>query len=248
MITPFKVTVNPNVEVCEGERVQLSAEGGVSYEWSPANGLDNPYVAAPYASPDNSTVYMVKAHDGICFYDSATITVIVHTLPTIDAGEDQLILAGETVALGANGTGTYSWTPADNLSCADCPNPNATPEQTTTYVVTVTNDFGCARYDSVIVRVGCEDDIAFVPNAFSPNGDGLNERFLIRSTGLRKLDYLRIYDRWGNLMYESTDVHEGWDGLYRNKPVMPGTYVYYMQATCSNGQQIMKQGNLTLIR
>jgi gliding motility-associated-like protein len=182
------------------------------------------------------------------FQDSATVTVTVHDLPNVDAGEDQMVLAGETVTIGNVGTGNYSWTPTTGLSCTDCSLTDATPLATTTYTITVTNDYGCMRYDSVVIMVGCHDDVVFVPNAFSPNNDGQNDIFLVRSHGLRELDYLRVFDRWGNMIFESKNAADGWDGTYKGKPLTPGTYVYYMQATCSNGQSILKQGNITLIR
>jgi gliding motility-associated-like protein len=248
VIQPFTMIVGPGAEVCEGQSIQLSAEGAVSYQWEPASSLDNPYVSQPYASPSSNTTYTVIGSDNICFQDVAYIEVIVHPLPIAYAGEDQIILSGETVILGASGTGTYSWSPPDGLSCSDCTSPEATPLETTTYVLTVTNEFGCRIEDSVKIRVGCQDDVVFVPNAFSPNGDGFNDVFYVRSNGLRFMDYMRIYDRWGTVVFETTDKNTGWDGTYNNKDVLPGVYVYYLRATCSNGQAIMKQGNITLIR
>lgn len=249
VIEPFAVIVSPNTEVCYGEQVQLSADGGVSYEWSPSTALDNPYVATPYASPTQSTTYTVVASDGVCFQDIATVEVTVNPLPQAYAGEDVIILAGETVVLTGTGSGnTYSWTPAEGLSCSDCANPEANPNQTTTYVFTISNDDGCRQSDTIVIMVGCKDDIVFIPNAFSPNGDAVNDVFYVRSKGLQSIDFLRVFDRWGNLIFESKDVNVGWDGTYKGKMLAPGTYVYYLQATCSNGQAIMTQGNVALIR
>jgi gliding motility-associated-like protein len=241
--------VGQGAQVCSGSQVQLTAEGALIYQWSPVNGLDNPFSPNPMASPTGTTVYTVTGSDGICFQDVQQVTVIVNELPTAEAGENVIIVAGEMVTLNGQGSGnTYTWSPSNGLSCADCPNPQATPLQTTTYVLTVINEFGCQQSDSVIIRVGCNDDVVFIPNAFSPNEDGLNELFYVRSNGIREVEYIRVFDRWGKLLFETNSLANGWDGKFNGKPVNPGVYVYTLKATCSNGQPILMQGNVTVVK
>jgi gliding motility-associated-like protein len=249
VIQPFTMDVGQGAQVCSGSQVQLTAEGALIYQWSPVNGLDNPFSPNPMASPTGTTVYTVTGSDGICFQDVQQVTVIVNELPTAEAGENVIIVAGEMVTLNGQGSGnTYTWSPSNGLSCADCPNPQATPLQTTTYVLTVINEFGCQQSDSVIIRVGCNDDVVFIPNAFSPNEDGLNELFYVRSNGIREVEYIRVFDRWGKLLFETNSLANGWDGKFNGKPVNPGVYVYTLKATCSNGQPILMQGNVTVVK
>jgi gliding motility-associated-like protein len=249
VIQPFTMEVGQGTEVCFGSNIQLSANGAVTYKWLPANSLDNPFVPNPIASPTATTTYTVIGTDGVCFQDVQQVVVVVHDLPTAYAGENVIIVSGETVTLNGSGNGTtFNWSPSSGLSCSDCPSPEATPLETTTYVLTVTNEFGCQRKDSVVIRVGCNDDVVFIPNAFSPNEDGQNDIFYIRSKGLRNVEYLRIYDRWGKMMFETNSISQGWDGTNNGKPVNPGVYVYYLKAICSNGQPILMQGNITLVK
>ncbi len=249
VIQPFTMDVGNGAEVCRGSQVQLSASGAVTYKWLPSNTVDNAFIPNPLASPTVTTTYTVIGTDGVCFQDVQQVVVIVHDVPTVDAGENVIIVSGETVPLNGQGNGsTFSWTPPAGLSCTDCPNPQATPQQTTTYTLTVTNEFGCQRRDSIVIRVGCNDDVVFIPNAFSPNEDGQNDLFFVRSKGLRNVEYLRIYDRWGKVMFESNSLNNGWDGTNNGKPVTPGVYVYHLKAICSNGQPILMQGNITLVK
>lgn len=249
VIQPFTMLVGQGAEVCRGSQVQLSASGAVTYKWIPANSLDNPLIPNPLASPSISTTYTVIGTDGVCFQDVKQVVVLVHDLPTAEAGDNLMIVSGETVSLNGQGTGSsFNWSPPNGLSCTDCPTPEASPAQTTTYMLTVTNEYGCQRRDSVVIRVGCDNDVVFIPNAFSPNEDGQNDVFYVRSKGLRNVDYLRIYDRWGKLMFESNSLSQGWDGTNNGKPVMPGVYIYHLKATCSNGQMIMMQGNVTVVK
>lgn len=249
VIQPFTMEVGQGVEVCQGSSIQLSASGAVTYKWIPGNHLDNPYIPNPIATPTVTTTYTVIGTDGVCFQDMQQVVVTVNPLPNAYAGENVMIIAGETVTLNGTGTGSqFNWSPPAGLSCTDCPSPEATPTQTTTYILTVTNEYGCQRRDSVVVRVGCSDDVVFIPNAFSPNEDGQNDVFYVRSKGLRQVEYLRIHDRWGKLLFETNSLSNGWDGTYNGKPVNPGVYVYYLRAVCSNGQTILMQGNITLVK
>lgn len=246
---PVVAAVGPGAEICYGEVVHLSASGGIQYLWTPATGLDNPHAANPVASPPYSIDYKVVISDGICSKDSAVVSVIVNPLAYCDAGHDKNTSIGSVVTLNANaGLGTYSWSPADGLSCTDCLNPAVTATHDTVYVLTVTTPSGCRTEDSVRIRVACVDDVIYVPNAFTPNDDNRNETFRIRSYGLKSINYLRIFNRWGQLIFESNDLDTGWDGKFKGVNAPPGVYVYYLEAVCSSGELIKKQGNVTLIR
>ncbi len=249
VIYPLTATANAEVDVCEGLQTQLSASGGAFYQWSPSIGLDNPNIPNPSCYVGQTTSFMVIVSDGICFPDTAYTMVVVHQLPQVNAGDDQVVLAGDNVPLNGWGTGvSYNWAPPQDIDCAYCLNTTAHPMITTTYTLWITNDFGCQASDDVVIKVGCTDDVVYVPNAFSPNDDGNNDQLFVRSRGLKVLNYFRVYDRWGSLVFESHDMSSGWDGKVRDKISMPGVYVWYMEGSCANGQKVELQGNVTLVR
>jgi gliding motility-associated-like protein len=99
-----------------------------------------------------------------------------------------------------------------------------------------------------MVFVICSDQVIYIPNAFTPDGDEVNPVFKTYGTGIQELIFLRIYNRWGELVFETADLSKGWDGTHRGKLQEPGVYVYYLEAICTTGQTISKQGNVSLIR
>jgi gliding motility-associated-like protein len=156
--------------------------------------------------------------------------------------------ANNPVLISASGTGTYSWSPAEYVDCATCASTYATVNQTTTFVVTNYNEAGCRSEDTLVVHVGCNKDLVFIPNAFSPNGDGKNERFYVRTKGLTHLNYFKIYSRTGQCVFETNSALDGWDGTYLGMKLPPGVFSYYVEITCSENQVISFAGNITLIR
>jgi gliding motility-associated-like protein len=249
------ITISQNQEICEGESVQLLATGGSAYTWYPAATLNNATIANPTATPTDTTKYYVIIKQGTCFADTLSTTVIVHPLPTIDAGDLLRITAGSSVVINTTGTNisTYAWSPTTTLSCTDCPNPTASPDVSTTYTVRVASEYGCLGEDTVRVIVTCEGNQIWLPNTFTPNADGQNDRFYPHGKGIRAVKSFRIYNRWGEVMYERTnfptenDIY-GWDGTYKNQPLKPDVYVYYLSAECTSGEQIEVKGDITLIK
>jgi gliding motility-associated-like protein len=166
---------------------------------------------------------------------------------SVYAGEDVTISYGAEITLAASsGLPFYSWAPGDNLSCANCPSPVAGPLETTTYIVTATDSNGCLSVDSVTIIVDAEGR-AFVPNCFSPNGDGFNDYFRISNEGLMEFS-LKIYNRWGRLLFETENPEALWDGTGKSgKPATPGTYFYILKAQ-SPLNNFSETGAITLIR
>ncbi len=244
--------------VCEGVPVELSASGGTDYLWFPTNLFTDPTLQFQEISLYTSyTIGVEVSVPGGCPADTAYVIVSVQAIPLIDAGPDVVIATGESTQLNATGTGvTYSWTPTDGLSDANISNPDASPTITTTYYVTTTDALGCVATDSVIVKVG---GFAVIPNAFTPNGDGINDYFTIYAQGVDNWQ-LMIFNRWGQMVYQTTDLSElsnpakGWDGTYNGQPQGMGSFVYYVEMeimdTDNPGQTIQKtmKGNITLIR
>jgi gliding motility-associated-like protein len=248
-------TVGDGGQICDDSTFQLMASGAHRYEWKPVETLDNSEIANPVASPHVTTIYTVTAWEGSCPPDSHKVEVIVWPKPVINAGSDETIIGGGSVMLNATGSNTqqYIWSPAGSLSCEFCSNPTATPPATTEYVVTAISGRGCKASDSVIVNVICDQSQVFVPNLFSPNGDGQNDLFYPRGVGLKLVKSFRIYNRWGELLYEQrgiglNDENKGWNGTYKGAELAPDVFVYAIEGECESGEEISWKGDITLIR
>ncbi len=244
-----------DTEVCRNVYVQLNDTGATKYSWTPAYSLDNPNIANPIAIPDITTTYTVVAQLGSCIPDTNYVTVIVHQPPTVNAGPDQRVGVGTPVQLQASGTfvSSYSWEPAANLSCGSCSNPIAHIHTTTMFTVFVTSAFGCHASDSVKVTMFCDKDQIFLPNSFTPNNDGKNDVFYPRGAGLSKIKTFRIFNRWGELLFEKlnfdpNDAASGWDGSYLGEKPRPDVYVYLVDAVCESGEPLFVKGDVTIIR
>ena len=251
VVFPFVAKINAGDTICAGSTVQLNATGGAEYSWSPSSSLNSATISDPLASPTISTVYTVIVSDGICFNDTETVNIHVYPNPKFYAGADQTIMAGQQVLLGQQTPtfeGTFTWTPTYDLSCDHCQNPTARPDSTTTYIVSLLNEYGCITSDTVKLTVICPDDVLYIPNAFTPNNDGVDDVFYLRSKGLRQLNYFRVFDRWGQLLFETNNEDVGWDGTFKGVKLPPAVYVYELNAVCSTGATVEKKGNVTLIR
>lgn len=249
------VAVSDGGEVCEGGFVELTASGGDSYTWYPAAGLSCDNCANPTASPRESTTYHVSIRQGRCFADTLSADVIIHPIPTIDAGPDLSMLLGNNATIKTSGTNiaTYKWSPAEGLSCITCANPVASPARDMVYVVEVASDFGCTAQDEVAIKVMCDGSQIWMPNTFTPNADGQNDRFYPHAKGILTVARFRIYDRWGELIFDRSnmpvnDKNAGWDGTYKNQPLKPDVYVWVLDATCTNGERTQTKGDISLVR
>ncbi len=245
-------TISPNQKLCRGSSVQLQATGGSSYTWTPSTGLSSDTISNPLAGPTATTKYIVTIANGPCATtDSVTVTVM--PAPTGNAGNDTTILSGGTASIFVKPTvagQTYIWIPSAGVSCDTCSSTTASPTTTTIYYVIVTDTADkCSRRDSIIVDVKEHCGSVFVTNAFSPTGNGVNDVFYVRCTAacVETMDFA-IFDRWGNRVFHANDPNKGWDGRYMDQPMNTGTYVYYLNLTDINHNNITKKGNITLIR
>lgn len=244
-----------DTEVCRLVPVQLYDTGGNKYQWIPSAGLSNANIWNPIATPDTTTNYMVIVQLGGCIPDTNFVKVIIHQLPTVTAGADQTLIAGSVAQLEATGTliQRYLWTPGYTLDCDTCAKTLAHMLNTTVYTITVTSDFGCKAYDTVRINIFCNTSQIFIPNSFTPNGDGQNDVFYPRGSGVDKIIAFRIYNRWGELLFERTnfevnDVTKAWDGSYNGNSPKPDVYVYMLEATCDTGEPLFLKGDVTIIR
>jgi len=181
-----------------------------------------------------------------------TLTLTVASLPTVFISNDTTIGAGESKPLFSSGGITYNWTPSNGLNCSNCQNPVATPFETTTYCVTVTDTNGCKKNACVRINVeDCPSNVFFiVPNAFSPNADGVNDEFCLSGWEDCILSFeIDIYNRWGEKVFTSTQPNFCWDGKYKGSIMNPAVYVYEITATIKHKQkEIIRKGNISLIK
>lgn len=176
----------------------------------------------------------------------SSIQINVTPTPTVSTIPDTTINIGESVVLTTTGSaGDYIWTPSTWLDCDDCVSPVTTPEDTIVYMVTV-DDNGCTASDIVVVNVIYEP-VVFVPNIFSPNGDNHNDVLYVRGKGIERMLF-KVYDRWGEKVFESTEQNFGWDGTFRGKPMNPAVFVYYVDVEFTDGTSTLLKGDVTLIR
>ena len=174
--------------------------------------------------------------------------------PSVEAGDDQTVDKGTEVQLWAASPNpvNYYWTAtADSFSCTNCRRPFIVVNQNQTVYATARNEFGCEASDSVVLKVvSCDPNSVFVPNTFTPNNDDLNDVLYVRGIGLKSLEYFRVFDRWGQMVFETKNLSEGWDGLLpgTDRVCDLGVYVYMMKGVCSSGQEMEKSGNVTLVR
>jgi gliding motility-associated-like protein len=256
---PFKITVNSSDSICIGSGMQLQASGAARYEWSPASGLSATNIANPFAIPTISTTYRVIGLDGVnCFSDTAFVRVGVGPIPTLDLGNGGLVVAGTRVTINARITGgpirDYIWTPSTNLlSCANCPNPVVTVDNDIDYRLTIRNFYGCTATDTISFRIVCQQDQVFIPNAFSPDGDGINDVLYVMGKGVARVKSFRIFNRFGQVVFDRAnfdinDPSAGWDGKINGVPASPDVYVYTAEVLCTGGATYRYKGNVTLFR
>ncbi len=258
VIQPFNISVSNHDSLCLGQSVKLSVSGTDKYEWTPIAGIDNPASNNPSVKPDTTTKYMVVGIDNKnCFRDTAYINVTVFPVPTFNIVPDNISIAsGSNVTLTTTNSAdinSWQWTPTTALSCVACREPIASPNLDITYTAVVTNSGGCTAQDKVSISITCGEGNLYMPNTFSPNNDGMNDVFYPRGKGIAGIKLLRIFNRWGALVFErsnfaANDVSAGWVGTYRNQSLTPDVFVYMIEVICGNGQMFNYKGNVTLVR
>ena len=243
--------VNNSTSVCINDTIQLTASGGDTYLWTPALSLSDPNISNPIASPLVSTNYSVTITESTC-NESTTLTVPVTVvpLPTIDATRSNDIdCTYDFSDLNAAGGATYIWSPAATLDNPSVRNPRARPTVTTQYFVKGTDVNGCSNYDSVIVKADFTGKGLFLlPNAFTPNNDGLNDCFGISLWGVLEEVEFNIYNRWGELIFHTTDATKCWDGKWKGREQNSGVFVYWVRAKSKCEATIFRKGTVLLIR
>ncbi|MES2648724.1 MAG: gliding motility-associated C-terminal domain-containing protein [Bacteroidota bacterium] len=240
-------TSSQGLFVCEGASTRLVAGGGIRYQWEPVTGLSSDTVASPLASPLENTLYTVKVTNQYGCSDETSIKINVWKKPQADAGSDQKTIIGLPVTLNGAAEGSevsWYWTPAMGGNQSRLLNPIINPPQSTTYTLHVISSHGCGSHtDNVLVKVY---DKVVIPNAFSPNGDGINDTWYIDPLEFFKESTTEVYDRFGQLAYRSKGSAIFWDGSSNGRPLPIGTYYYIVNLGIQNQPKLT--GSVTLIR
>jgi gliding motility-associated-like protein len=233
--------------ICVGDSVQLQVSSGSNFTWTPSTGLSCTTCANPTATPATTTTYSVTV-SGNCGSGNSNITITVTQPPVLTHSGNTSICTGASAQLSASGGINYTWSPAAGLSCTNCATPTASPTATTTYSLIVSNGPGinCMDADTLTVFVTGECPDIFVPTGFSPNGDNNNDMFFILGD-MKDLNFT-VYNRWGQVVFETKDKTIGWDGTFNGKPVQSGVYAYKLNAVDSEGNEVSKNGNITIVR
>lgn len=242
----FKPVTSPDRFICPNDSVEIWASGAEKYSWSPSSTVLHPDSSNTLVFPDVSTNYVVTLTSTIGCTKQASVSVGIYPLPYVDAGNDQYIVYGGSTTLHgvSNPSDTSYWTTTDSLSCYACPNPEVRPEQTTIYYYTTIDENGCLHTDEVVVYV---DGSLYVPNAFTPNGDGVNDIFHVQGRDIVEYELL-IFNRWGELFFESNNLDTSWDGTYKGKVVQIDVYVWKIRYKDSWGREEMKRGHVSVVR
>lgn len=250
IVSKPKFEVTGDTTICTGTSLQLTATGGTVYQWSPASDLSNSATSAPLASPISSTIYEVYIRENSCNYDTTLqVQIAVSPTPLVTAtSSNNINCSVRTTQLTATGASSYNWRPAPGLNNANIPNPVGAIDSSTLFTVRGTNEYGCYAEDTVLVRVTTDGDPLFlVPNAFTPNNDGVNDCLSIRKWGLVDLQEFSIYNRSGEKIFSTTNQNDCWNGTHKGIQQPSGTFVYVIRAKTFCGN-IFRKGTVTLIR
>lgn len=231
----------------------------ITWKWtlSNINSLSTQNISLNFQNSGNYTLYL-QATNLIGCTDSASKNLYVPPIPDITIANNPVIPVSTGITLPVTygpEVVSYIWTPAKNLSCIDCPTPYANPKFTTTYTIKVADEYGCTNTKDITVTVVCNGLNYFVPNTFSPNGDGVNDIFAPRGVGLARVNSMRIFNRWGEMVYERMNFLAndrtptgGWDGTYKGKPASADVYIYIIEFVCENAAIVPVKGNVALVR
>lgn len=254
-VAPYpKANAGNDTTICFSASAQLHANiTGSSFSWSPSSTLTNSNSLNPFATPANTTSYILTVTDTLGCPKPWNDTVVVNVLPKVRAfaGKDTAVVVGQPLQLTASGGTTYSWSPGTALNNPNIFNPVAIYDgsfDSIKYFVTVQNDKGCTDVAQLNVKIFKTDPRIFVPTAFTPNGDGKNDLFRPIPVGISKFDYFRVYNRWGQLVFSTTIAGEGWNGKVAGQVQGSGVYVWIVQGTDFTGKTVFAKGTMTLIR
>lgn len=243
------------IELCINMDTTINLLVDADFTWTPSTNLSCADCPDPTIDALVNTTYYVNAINSFgCIYDD-TLELIVHVTPPLTVSEGEIVTVGTSVVMNAfsNSTTSFNWSPSENLTCNNCATNTFIADETTEFIVSIEDDFGCNNSDTIIIEVFdlCNGSSIFFPNIFTPNNDKLNDEFkpTIIQNLTTDINYFRIFDRWGNLVFETNNVSEAWNGNNtKGNYLNNGVYVYALDIICPDGSNQLIQGNVTLVR
>jgi gliding motility-associated-like protein len=257
IVTPIPYPIsNAGIDpkICYNSSVQLNASiVGSSFTWSPTSYLNNASILNPISSPPRTTQYILSAYDNLgCPKPGRdTVTVFVNPRVRAYAGRDTIVVVNQPLQFNGSGGVNYVWSPSTGLNSTLIFNPigiYSASVDSVKYKLVVTDSIGCADSAYVTVRIFKTAPSVFVPTAFTPNNDGLNDIIYPVSVGIKRINYFSIFNRWGQLVFKTTADRHGWDGNINSKAQGSGVYVWMVSAVDYLDRAIFLKGTVTLIR
>lgn len=249
----FITVINPiitawnDTTICPGQTAPLFASGVSSYSWTPTATFIDVSGSVVTVKPDATTTYIVTGTDQFGCQAKASVKVMVYPKPVVKANPDVFGYYDEDAQIGVTTDypGTYSWSPAEFLSCTDCLDPLANPNRDYKYTITYIDTNGCIATDFMKVIY---EPLLYIPNAFTPDGNGTNDVFRVYGFNIDNIT-LDIYNRWGELIHTIKGFDEYWDGTYKGLPCPIGTYVWKIEYTDIVKDIILsKTGHVNVLR
>lgn len=236
--------------ICKGDFASLSASGGEFYKWSPENDLNYADLYNPLANPDKNTEFTVEVIDNNQCTNYKSTIVNVQQIPEITISNDTSIVIGEVVKLFSQSqeNATYTWEPNIGLSCNKCQNPSSRPLEDIEYTLTVNDSINCFSVTEKISIEILKKYTIDVPTVFTPNGDGINDIITPKGWGIHMIADFKVFNKWGEVVFQSNEKNNGWNGYYKGKLQENDTYVYYVEAITFDGKKISKKGNFVLMK
>ena len=249
MLSPLIANAGIDGIICRYDSIQVG-EGlvnGQQYSWQPSAGLSSTVSPNPVCSPSVTTTYTLSVKGSGCPSVLDQVTIIVHQLPIINAGKDTSITIGSSTQLMVSGGLQYIWSPSYGLNNAGIYNPVASPDSTITYIVKGTDIYGCINRDTVRVKV--IKPSYWAPNTFTPDGNGNNDVFYIRGEGIKNFEF-RVFNSWGEEIYFSNDIKQGWDGARQlgGEKLPQGAYLYNVRGVLTDGTDVNTKDIVNLVR
>lgn len=236
---------SPDDTVCFNKDIVLWASGGVTYNWYPSAYVTSPTNDTTQANPPVPTEFMVVVTDAVGCTDTAYTNISFSPIPFVDAGPNQIINFGEVANLNATSSaGTFYWNPHTSLSSTTSKTPTAQPSNTTKYIANLLDAYGCLVSDTVVISL---DGSIYVPNSFTPDGNGINDVFRIYAEDLTEFEIM-IFNRWGEMLFQSNSVDAEWDGKYKGKLSQVDTYIWKIIYSDVNTNKKEVIGHVNIIR
>ena len=243
----------PDTTICYNTPAQLNGSiSGSSFSWTPATYLNNSAILNPTTTPPRTTTFVLTVYDNLGCPKPGRDTVVVNVTPKLQpfAGRDTSVIVGQPLQFNASGGTSYFWSPPTGLSDVNIPDPiglYVSEIDSIRYKVLVMEG-NCIDSAFVTVRVYKTGPYVFVPSAFTPNGDGRNDVIRPIAVGMKKINYFRIYNRWGQMVFSTSTNGHGWDGRIGGKMQSTNTFVWLVSAVDYQDKPYFMKGTVTLIK